>query len=252
MVSTSAGGGGVPVTVIRPRHGEFQARTGPCGRPKANGKPCGMPRRKAEVGTLERLVNGTHEQWELGGCGRHLTEAEQDFARLVDRVTRMEDAVVRVSGLRLLDEIDLLEREVLTVGPRPPTAGLPACWGWFRDDIEARAIGHTPQPTVTTLRELYAWQDERCAICGLHGAPDVDHDHWSGLVRGFLCRYCNGAGDEGPRSTFWPVAATPFSRYRQLNPARWLDYRLPYTQVGSQERWRAPDGAPIPEGDVTR
>lgn len=56
--------------------------------------------------------------------------------------------------------------------------------------------------TIEQYWELYRQQDERCAICRVHGDDagqhtvqqlplHIDHCHASGKVRGLLCRYCN-------------------------------------------------------------
>jgi hypothetical protein len=47
---------------------------------------------------------------------------------------------------------------------------------------------------ATLRRELAELQGNRCGICGASdrtGTHDLDHDHDSGMVRGFLCRGCN-------------------------------------------------------------
>lgn len=56
--------------------------------------------------------------------------------------------------------------------------------------------------TIEEYWSLYRRQNERCAICGVHGDDagqhtvqqlplHVDHDHETGAVRGLLCRLCN-------------------------------------------------------------
>jgi hypothetical protein len=60
---------------------------------------------------------------------------------------------------------------------------------------------------------LAAWQDGRCAICGKVRDLVCDHDHLTGLVRGWLCQSCNAA--EGTHHG----ADTIFERYRQRPPA---------------------------------
>lgn len=60
----------------------------------------------------------------------------------------------------------------------------PACYGW------PLPIEMCDDP----YRALVAWQAGRCAMCG-HAVPgralSEDHDHATGLTRGFLCRGCN-------------------------------------------------------------
>lgn len=48
--------------------------------------------------------------------------------------------------------------------------------------------------TEEQFQALLEQQDWECAICTrLLISPVVDHDHWSGKVRGLLCRKCNAA-----------------------------------------------------------
>ena len=59
----------------------------------------------------------------------------------------------------------------------------PACWSWAEpvepvDDDQWAAV--------------VLWQAGRCAVCGEQGKPLIrDHDHWTGMRRGQLCRGCN-------------------------------------------------------------
>lgn len=62
--------------------------------------------------------------------------------------------------------------------------GLPECLLW------------EPPPAELDRTKLLmrGWQAGRCAACGIEGRPLVeDHDHDTGLTRGFLCRPCNSA-----------------------------------------------------------
>jgi hypothetical protein len=61
----------------------------------------------------------------------------------------------------------------------------PACWAWpvavvgtFGDDEEQRSA-------------LEDWQEGRCGVCPTGYAECLDHDHVTGLARGYLCRSCN-------------------------------------------------------------
>jgi hypothetical protein len=80
----------------------------------------------------------------------------------------------------------------------------PACWRW-------------PAPLTCTFadedtaEEFLAKWNRECAICGRTGVLVKDHDHRTGMVRGFLCRSCNIK--EGFSS------AEVFRRYRERNPA---------------------------------
>ena len=78
----------------------------------------------------------------------------------------------------------------------------PAYWAWL------------PAAQCATSGDLYHWQQGRCAICGEPAALQLDHDHGSGLVRGWLCDGCNTAeGKDGMKDH--PV----FLVYRVLPPA---------------------------------
>ena len=58
----------------------------------------------------------------------------------------------------------------------------------FRDRERARRYGIT----LEQLREMYARQNNACAICGRSGCELViDHDHITGELRGLLCIPCN-------------------------------------------------------------
>ena len=50
---------------------------------------------------------------------------------------------------------------------------------------------------IADIHELLAGQGYACALCRETGwcghAPQVDHDHATGRVRGILCRRCNAA-----------------------------------------------------------
>lgn len=94
----------------------------------------------------------------------------------------------------------------------------PACW--FLPVPEALSA---PWPTSISLFE---WQRGRCAICGEEHQPRsgslvMDHDHTTGLVRGWLCGNCNAA--EG-HSTL----DGRFLNYRHWPPADIVGLRLPY------------------------
>lgn len=41
--------------------------------------------------------------------------------------------------------------------------------------------------------DLADWQDDRCAFCGIRpwNGTVLDHDHTTGMTRGYLCQRCN-------------------------------------------------------------
>lgn len=69
---------------------------------------------------------------------------------------------------------------------------------------------------------LARWQDGRCAICGKVRDLVCDHDHATGLVRGWLCQSCNAreGANEDPD--------TIFARYRERPPSAILGLTIRY------------------------
>lgn len=93
------------------------------------------------------------------------------------------------------------QRPRATFRTRPEHAGkVPMCMLW-----------PIPEPGMT----MWDWQNGECAICGLVYWADrlvLDHDHTTGLDRGYLCRSCN-AGEGHAVGPMW-------TRYRAgWNPA---------------------------------
>lgn len=91
----------------------------------------------------------------------------------------------------------------------------PACWSWGA----MTPVG--ADPDEQTLRRAFRdWHAGRCAVCGVSHMPLVDdHDHDTGLIRGLLCRSCNGREphDDGL-----------FRKYREKPPAQILGVYLRY------------------------
>lgn len=125
---------------------------------------------------------------------------------------------------RHLDKEEREAAEVMRLGARPFVdrwlpALWPACWFW---PVPEEGLWSTPT-------QIYLWQDGRCAICaepwgmGGHWGMVLDHDHTTGLIRGWLCRICNAA--EGH-----PTVDGRRLNYRNRPPAAMLGVRRAYNK----------------------
>ena len=130
----------------------------------------------------------------------------------------------------------------------------PACWSWtvpplresydhikeifpdrgvltWDDDGSLRKAHRVLSRTSLATFQFIEYHDGRCAICSQHPAElIVDHDHWCGLVRGYLCKRCNvlegtNRADERPLIT----------RYRRRHPASILNYFEGYITGGTSQ-----------------
>lgn len=116
----------------------------------------------------------------------------------------------------------------------------PACWSWTVIDEIREHLTRSQDPALSLLDSARAfmtglrlYDQGRCAICGGMGNEVEDHCHWTGRVRGWLCRSCNVREAKDRHSE------SPFGKYRRRYPYMILDLDEPYTGRG----WR--DGEPI-------
>lgn len=86
---------------------------------------------------------------------------------------------------------------------------------------------------------MLEWADDRCAVCGRqytvtqfrkYGLVE-DHDHDTGLFRGYLCRSCNTGEASG---------GDIFEMYRERTPAIIFNIKRPYSNLSM---WRLSVGA---------
>lgn len=128
----------------------------------------------------------------------------------------------------------------------------PVCWYWpaerpTEEDARrklfeyAERTGCTPGQTqvlwdlecaagaLGDSEVLAQWHSGRCAICGRASDLVCDHDHATGLVRGWLCRSCNTS--EGTNRE----PDTIFARYRERHPASILGLTIRYLNPVSGE-----------------
>jgi hypothetical protein len=115
----------------------------------------------------------------------------------------------------------------------------PTCWSWkvppadrVRRKILAEASVTGYGAEFIDDDEWMRWQimcefhAERCAICGRRTMRQVtDHDHATGLIRGFLCNRCNVA--EGLST------GEVYDKYRERNPASICGVRETYYSTWS-------------------
>jgi hypothetical protein len=89
---------------------------------------------------------------------------------------------------------------------------VPACWTWPAPDLGE--FGDIPADDDLRWFMMMNWHEDRCAACGQTRNPKrlrVDHDHYSGWIRGLLCPSCN---------QYESFGNTPlFDRYRERPPA---------------------------------
>lgn len=109
-------------------------------------------------------------------------------------------------------------------GSREPYDYSPACWSWpapteadwdrIREGIRARYEEASDLLLENGTFMVLHWQRERCAVCGRVDSLVEDHDHETGLFRGFLCRSCNIREGRNPGDGY-----RVWREYRERNPA---------------------------------
>lgn len=70
---------------------------------------------------------------------------------------------------------------------------------------------------MTIRQQLTEVHGVLCALCQVHVGEVIDHDHITGVVRGYLCNSCNSFADSCTHSNDCPVA-----EYLNCPPAREL------------------------------
>jgi hypothetical protein len=95
----------------------------------------------------------------------------------------------------------------------------PCCWHWPITEDDRARVATAEDP----MQAIYDWQAGRCAVCG--GSNErrdfvLDHDHYTGLSRGWLCWMCNRAEGAGRKREY--------EKYRHQHPASMFGVRDVY------------------------
>jgi hypothetical protein len=137
----------------------------------------------------------------------------------------MPDTVPRVASC--LAHLTPVEREVYDEAVRARTERTEDSWKWFFEQDPAcwrwPVVGVIAAGEVEQSQVLYEWHADRCAICGRSAYLVEDHDHATGLTRGYLCTSCNTR--EG---IYARQQEGPFAKYRERHPTIILGLRLRY------------------------
>lgn len=93
----------------------------------------------------------------------------------------------------------------------------PACWSW---PVHVKPSISLDERDLHNL--MTDWHRDRCAVCARPARTlRLDHDHDTGLVRGWLCTGCNLSEGHG--------GGLIMDRYREKHPTIMLGIRLPYS-----------------------
>jgi len=115
----------------------------------------------------------------------------------------------------------------------------PICWSWpvpaslpdavfeqgddINEQLSAEALDRIMSgPEFRASAIVRNWQDGRCAICGHRDYLVEDHDHATGMTRGYLCRGCN------IREGIYRRGTHLFGRYRERHPTKILGLQIRY------------------------
>lgn len=131
----------------------------------------------------------------MAACGHHATETERRM-----RTDHLERAQSIINGWT--------------------DSRTPECWRWTVTEDDRGAVAAATERNADGV--MWRWQDGHCAACGAFDRSDLqlDHDHATGLIRGWLCLTCNYAE---PGATDGALA-----RYRERNPASMLGIQARY------------------------
>lgn len=152
-------------------------------------------------------------RWPYGADGNPRLCAKHAPAHLRE----MRDALFAEEARRHAERLDARDPVCWSWEPTIPLDRVADEFGWGPEDFMPRFESGEEQALRIALT---AWHGRRCAVCGVRHLPLVDdHDHDSGLIRGLLCRRCNGKE---------PHDNGLFRKYRERPPTQILGIRLRY------------------------
>lgn len=230
---------------------------GSCGKPaKTTGKPCKRSRVFGEDGCLMHASDHP-PVFVLFERARILMEKQHDVEFEFDKWDHLaENATCWQDSMR---DLQFWSQHLVKQSGR-----VPACWSWdaspeafaaLRDDALADRRHRITQAGITDVdldedldyEVMFRWHAHRCAICGTRGDTYIDHDHRTGLVRGFLCASCNQA--EGFHSEWRTRMCLArhrgdppyfiYRRYRERPPAAICGVARSYSRKRRFPEWSA-------------
>jgi hypothetical protein len=113
--------------------------------------------------------------------------------------------------VRLSDTLS--DPDLVRPAQRCPVTG---CWTLW----PAAVNPSTPRGRLRAL--LIAEFGSLCQACRVAPSGVIDHDHFTGLIRGLLCHYCNGRIDRCVH-----ISGCPWADYLNAPPAACLQLTMP-------------------------
>lgn len=138
------------------------------------------------------------ERWQVQPRIAPPTERERDHGGWVRTLTWLDQTWTDVSAVRSRDRCPLAAQH----------------WPGYTGSAERDRQAQTRRWLVRKFGPM-------CNCCGLRRACQIDHDHATGLVRGYVCRHCNSRLDGCLH-----LSGCPWADYQNDPPA--LLMRLPY------------------------
>lgn len=182
-----------------------------CGRPTKGGTPCNQY--PVMVGR--------------GGCRYHLTAEERaEYARFRAEVDATQSSQVEEPPKRSVHEASDVTKALgrlpafLLWNPEIPPPEPDPYLALYTQGAALEELQNAFDVDDPRL-QLARWQDERCALCGKRQGLVEDHDHATGLTRGYLCTSCNAR--EG-----FAGHIQPFALYRAFPPTALLGLTIRY------------------------